>query len=92
MLPNSVSVPPALLSACSITFNTRKKAEDEIVGFVDTHGLTKLHSLVNCEGVSVFNRPKKHEIMVVMAMLSLSLVHKITPDDFTALLRSVALA
>ena len=87
-----VSVPPAFLSACSTAFDTRKKAEEEIMGFVDTHGLTKLHSLVNCEGVSMFNRPKKHEIMAVMAMLSLSLVHKITPEDFTALLRRAALA
>lgn len=87
-----VSVPPAFLSACSTAFDTRKKAEEEIMGFVDTHGLTKLHSLVNCEGVTLLNRPKTHEIMVVMAMLSLSLVHKMTPEEFTALLRHVALA
>jgi hypothetical protein len=89
---DTVRVPLTVVNACEKAFANRQDAETEVRRFVEEHGVGRLHQLIS-DGppTSLLGVPSKCDVMAVMAMLSLSLVHKIRPEEFTLLLRRAAL-
>lgn len=79
---------PHMFQVCSRAFESKACAENVLFAFVETHGVARLYDLVlNEENISrPFMWPKKEDVRAVIAMLSLSIVYKMTTAEFIDLL------